>query len=136
MPPKAAWRLQFLLCPYFGVEPASVLVDVLDFFFAFFLLFLLVPDIPASAPPLALAFGPVPVSVLPPVVVPALLPVPEVLPLPVVPPVVLLPAWANAPAVASAALARTARLVFHILICTPPQCRGEMAARAALALRT
>src|SRR5207249_3044930 len=130
MPPKAAWRLQFLLCPYFGVEPASVLVDVLlFFFFPFFLLFLLVPDMPASAPPLALAFGPVPVSVLPPVWLPALLPVPEVLPLPVVPPVVLVPAWANAPAVASAALARTARLVFHVLICLPPQCRGEMAAR-------
>ena len=63
---------------------------------------------PASAPPLALAFGPIPASVLP--------------------PVVLVPAWANAPAVASAALARTARLVFHIFICLPPQCRGEIAA--------
>ena len=114
---------------YFGIEPASVVDVLLFFFFAFFLLFLLVPDMPASAPPLALAFGPVPVSVLPPVWLPALLPVPEVLPLPVVPPVVLVPAWANAPAVASAALARTARLVFHVLICLPPQCRGEMAAR-------
>ena len=52
---------------YLGVEPV-VLVEVsLFFFFAFFLLFLVVPDMPASAPPLALAFGPVPVSVLPPV---------------------------------------------------------------------
>ncbi len=91
---------------YLGVDPV-VLVEVLFFFFFFFafLLFLPVPDIPASAPPLALAFGPVPGSVLP---------------LPVVPPVVLVPAWANAPAVASAALTRTARLVFHILICVPP----------------
>jgi hypothetical protein len=114
---------------YFGVDPVVLVEVLLFFFFAFFLLFLPVPDIPASAPPLALAFGPVPASVLPPVLVPALLPVPEVLPLPVVPPVVLVPAWANAPAVASAALARTARLVFHILICVPPQWRGEMAAR-------
>ena len=94
---------------YLGVDPV-VLVEVLLFFFFFFafLLFLPVPDVPASAPPLALAFAPVPGSVLP--------------------PVVLVPAWANAPAVASAALTRTARLVFHILICVPPPYRGEMAA--------